>query len=107
MEERILDDAHGMLVRLACIEHNLVANDPSSRHGGRSRDRKGSDRGAQRQHKSQGENVGMMMLDSDDDDDDEEEVGVCFEALAGNHQEVDGDQHMVDAPSDMNPEDLY
>lgn len=78
MERRILDDTHALLVRLACLEHNLVVRDGTRSTGGRAGRRGG--RGAPEQKANE----------SDDDSHDEPMLDAA---------EV--------APSAANPEDLY
>ena len=83
MEERILDDSHAMLVRLACLEHDLaVQADPW-----------GNKKEGRRRQRNLGGRKGMV--ESSDSEGDE------------------ADTHMVDAGpstpmnSAMNPEDMY
>jgi hypothetical protein len=133
MEERIMDDSHAMLVRLACLEHDLVYHDPNSAvtnisggGGGGRRGNKGGMRGSRR-HRQQPKTTGRFggssalvpggaaMADSSSDDgDDDDDEGAYFEDMdafgGGDH-----DTHMVDVdasaaahhPAAMNPEDMY
>ena len=125
MEERILDDSHAMLVRLACLEHDLVIkSDPSGVRRGKTGKigERGRQRGKQRQSGAAigRRGPGAMTDSSDSEADDEGGIygGGSYEnqiegaaiAPAGEM----GDAHMIDAnpPSPtanaaMNPEDMY
>jgi len=127
MEERILDDSHAMLVRLSCLEHDLVINgDPSGgRRGKASKTGEGTSgsrrhRGQQRHHAGglAGRRGPGAMTDSSDSDDDDgiykayEDQVEAAGASAGVGDMAD--THMIDAdpPSPppnvaMNPEDMY
>jgi hypothetical protein len=126
MEERVLDDSHAMLVRLSCLEHDLVITGDASggRRGKASKTGEGTSgtrrhRGQQR-HQAGGlagrRGPGAMTDSSDSDDDDgiyksyEDQVEAAGAASAGDM----ADTHMIDAdpPSPppnvaMNPEDMY
>ena len=121
MEEHIMDNSHAMMVRLACLEHDLVYRDPSAADagfGGIRRGHKTALRSGRRFQQPQPKAMGGLdfggssaMADSSDDDEDD---GVAyFDAVDENHQAIgDSDTHMVDAeapahPAAMNPEDLY
>lgn len=124
MEERVLDDSHAMLVRLACLKHDLAITGDSA--GGR-RGKGGKGEGGSRRHHGQQRHhggrrgSGAMTGSSESEDDEEDDVGIykSYEdnvgaggtaARAGDM----GDTHMIDAdePSPptnvaMNPEDMY
>lgn len=85
MEECVLDDAHALLVRLACLESDLVVQDPSGggpARGGRGRTLRGGNLG------------GFIPAENDSSDDEEDN---------------ESDTPMIDAEAAaaMNPEDLY
>ena len=126
MEERVLDDSHAMLVRLACLEHDLAITGDAA--GGR-RGKGGKGEGASRRHHGQQRHhggrrgPGAMADSSESDEDDEDDVGIykSYEdsvgaggtAAAARTGDM-GDTHMIDAdePSPptnvaMNPEDMY
>ena len=122
MEERIMDDSHAMLVRLACLEHDLVYHNPNSAvgnisgggGGGGRRGNKGGMRGSRRhrqqQHKTTGRFGGSSALvpggaamadsSSDDGDDDDDDEGAYFEDMDAFDGQGGGggdhDTHMVD-----------
>ena len=85
MEECVLDDAHALLVRLACLESDLVVQDPSG--GGPSRGGRGRTR--------RGGNLGGFIPAGNDSSDDEED------------HESDTPMMDAEAAAAMNPEDLY
>lgn len=126
MEENILNDTHGMLVRLACLEHDLGSNSADGNFyggkrgkkgpkGGRRYPRRGNSNRGQHQSQSRG------MVDSSDSDDDDIGIGndyvsACVTRMEGiGARGVGGDitdTHMIDADvsqtnSAMNPEDMY
>lgn len=93
MEERILDDSHAMLVRLACLEHDFAVQADTwiNKKEGR------------RRHRNHGGRKGMVESSDSSDGDDPYEGRPA--AMA--------DTHMIDADpsppinSAMNPEDMY
>jgi len=131
MEERIMDDSHAMLVRLACLEHDLVYRDPlaaaNSSGGGGGGGRRGHSRRYRQQHRgmtgrfdgSSSEMVsGGIEDDSSDDDDDGGDGEGYFDTFHEQGRgggDTDYDTHMVDVeaiaaaapPAAMNPEDMY
>jgi len=86
---RVLNDTYAMVIRLACLEHDLVVQDPS---GGK-RGRRGHGWGGGRKAAAAGAAAGGGF-----------EVGA-----SSDEEEDDGDAHMVDAiqMGEMNPEDMY
>ena len=122
MEERVLDDSHAMLVRLACLEHDLLITGDSSgiRRG---KTGKMGERGRQRrQHTATAGRRGPGAMTDSSDSEAEDVVGLygggsyenqVEEAVTTPAGDV-GDTHMIDAnpPSPsanaaMNPEDMY
>eukprot|EP00980_Cylindrotheca_fusiformis_P001255 scaffold332_cov117-Cylindrotheca_fusiformis.AAC.15 len=102
MEQRILDDAYAMLIRLACLEHDLCVTSSSSsdRHrrlGVAARTRRSNNNRGPRSHFPRMPND----IEDDDDDDDEEE---------GDDSSME-DTPMLDVDSfnnnARNPEDMY
>jgi hypothetical protein len=122
MEERIMDDSHAMLVRLACLEHDLVYHDPNSavtnisgggggsggRRGGNKGGMRGSRRHRQQQHRGTGRFDGSSALvpggaamadSSSDDGDDDDDGAAYFEDMDAFDEPGGGgdhDTHMVD-----------
>jgi hypothetical protein len=91
MEQRVMDDIHGMLIRLACLEHDLIVRDGRGGSSGRGGNRRGGRAG--------GTSLDPKENPSDDDDDDEDDDDDSTnDALM---RDVDA------APSAANPEDLY
>lgn len=122
-EEKILDDTHAMLVRLACLEHDLGLVSIDATALGSRRGKKGGRRYPQRGKGNRGQppshSRGMDdSIASDDDDDDGIHESSSYEARVEGAGGEDGggtnnDTHMIDAESSsqnysaMNPEDLY
>lgn len=128
MEKRVLDDSHAMLVRLACLEHDLaITGDPAGgRRGkaGKAGIGEGASGSSRRHHEHQRHHggrrgPGAMADSSESEDDDEDDVNIykSYEdsvgAAAARARDM-GDTHMIDAdePSPptnvaMNPEDMY
>ena len=94
MEEKMMDDAHALLVRLACLESDLVVRDPNAGPMTRGRGRGRRGRGAGR---------GMFMISGDDQDHSDEE----FDGSDGSDAGSDAAMADADAVMAMNPEDLY
>jgi len=97
MEHRVLDDIHGMLIRLSCLEHGLVVRESSS--SGR---RGGGLRNSRRR-------LGVGFLDHQENDSDED-VDDYFNDYDDGDGDRTNDAMMRDAgvvSSAVNPEDLY
>ena len=99
MEHRVLDDVHGMLIRLSCLEHDLVVREsPSSGRRG------GGIRNSRRR-------LGIGLLDHQENDSDDDDVDVDDQHF----KDYADDDRMNDAmmrdagvaSSAVNPEDLY
>lgn len=91
---RVLNDTYAMVIRLACIEHDLVIQDPSG--GKRGRGRGGGWGGRKAAAAAAGAAAAA--------------AAGGFEVGGSSDDEDDGDAHMVDAiqmGDGMNPEDLY
>jgi hypothetical protein len=90
MEEKMLDDAHALLVRLACLESDLVVQDPNA--GPMTRQGRG------RRGTGHGVIHGMVPGDSHDSSDEENDG-----------DDAGGDTTMMDAEAmaAMNPEDMF
>ena len=84
LERRVLDDSYALLIRLACLEHDLCVVDTHPRGTGR---RGGGAAGA----------AGVAVRYDDDDDDD----------LGRSSSDEEGDAPMLDISEQPNPEDLY
>ena len=95
MEEKMMDDAHALLVRLACMENDLVVRDPNAGPNtrGRGRGRRGPGRGM----------YGGGLVPGDDRDHSDEE----FDHSDGSDAGSDTAMADADAMMAMNPEDLY
>ena len=95
MEQRVLDDVHGMLIRLSCLEHDLVVRESSlGRRGGHTRSNSGRRRG------------GINLLDHNEIDSDDD----LEDNLNNGYDESTNDALMRDADvasNAVNPEDLY
>jgi len=112
MEQRVLDDAYAMLVRLACLEHGYDVSGDTDGDRSRSKASKTGE-GSSRRHRGQRRGPATMTdsSDSEDYEDQPEVIGrVGDVAMVGDT----GDTHMIDAdPSPhqindaMNPEDMY
>jgi len=134
MEEKILDDTHAMLVRLACLEHDLGSNSAEGTSFGGKRGKKGQQGGRRyprrgnSHHRGQHRSQSRGMADSSESEDDYNGGGgggifdFAFEKRAegGGTGAAGGemsDTHMIDADttsqpnsnsnSAMNPEDMY
>ena len=81
MEKRVLDDTHAMLIRLACMEHDLSVQDGFGGHSSGGRGRRGGNRFARE----------GGTIDIDDDDSSDEDTPMMD----------------VDTSAARNPEDLY
>jgi len=116
-EERVLDDAHAMLVRLACLEHDfIVTSDPTRRFKG---DVKKGGSGSSRWHgraesSGQGGRRGPGAMADSSGSDDDDQIYESYEDRAEQPPSGDSDTHMIDAESQhpsinaaMNPEDMY
>jgi 26S proteasome subunit RPN7 len=104
MEEKIMDDVHSLLVRLACLENDLVVNDPNTgpaTRGGESRSRRARGGG--------GGSFVPLAGGADDDSSDEDEEDELGEDDVRMMEGEEVDAHMMDAEAlmAMNPEDLY
>jgi len=121
VEEKILDDTHAMLVRLACLEHNLGSSSIDVTALGGKRGKKGQ-KGGRRYPRRAKSNRDSVESSSDDDDDinGDDNDGVyepsCEAQVENTGAGGDGwdtnDTHMIDAESSqinsaMNPEDMY
>lgn len=80
MEQRVLDDTHAMLIRLACMEYDLCVSDGM-----------GSHRHASRSRRAAAQFANQMMGDDDGDDSSVEDTPMLD----------------VDVLSARNPEDMY
>lgn len=104
MEEKIMDDVHALLVRLACLDADLCVQDPdssSSRFGGP----RGRSAGGRRTGPAGIGGGGFIeavggSVDSSDDENNDDHVIMRVE---------EPDTHMIDADAAaaMNPEDRY
>jgi 26S proteasome subunit RPN7/PCI domain len=100
--DRVLDDTYAMIIRLACIESELVVMDPQQQKGGGRGRRGGGDAGA-------GGVEGGGFGDGDDDDTDNSDDGDTPMVDVSNNNNgpaIIGE----DEPPEMgaqNPEDLY
>lgn len=112
MEECVMDDMYAMLIRLACLESDLVVQDTNVGEGRGLRTRRGGARDM-----AHGARMGGLfsgggdLVDLEDDDSDTDGV-LPFELAGGrpgNADVAEGDTQMMDAESmaAMNPEDMY
>jgi len=88
---QVLDDTYAMIVRLACIEHDLVVVDPQSKDRG-GRGRRGGGRGGD----------GGAGPDAFDDDDYSSDGDTPMVDVSGQHPAIIGEDDQQ-----QNPEDLY
>lgn len=117
VEEKILDDTHAMLVRLACLEHDLGSSSIDVTALGGKRGKKGQKGGRRypRRGKSNRDSVGSSSDDDEDingDDNDGVYEAQVENAGAGGDGWDTNDTHMIDTESSqinsaMNPEDMY
>jgi hypothetical protein len=97
MEEKIMDDTHALMVRLACLENDLFVQDPNSgpsTRGGRNRSRRA--RGVE------GGSFVPIAVSGDGSSDEEGDDDIIMEG-----DEPDSNMLDAEAMMAMNPEDLY
>ena len=110
--ERVLNDSYSMMIRMACLEHNLIVGGSGGGGGGTAMHTTATVSGAagNKRANNTASNDGMALgaaaeaaLSSDDDDDDnddhlddDDEYGIEEDRVM-----------MMDIADDMNPEDLY
>jgi hypothetical protein len=119
MEERVLDDSHAILVRLACLEHDFAITGDliGGRRGKASKTTGGRrHRGQQQRYGAAGQRLPGAMTDSSDSEEDgiyesyedQVEAGAAVPAGdAGDTRMIDEDPPSPPTNADMNPEDMY
>ena len=96
---QLLDDTYSMMIRLACIEHDLCVTDPNARK------RRGRYFGGDSVAGGGSRGGGYVLMEEDDEDDDEGEP-VQGESDDEDAKMVLDTQEEVEIDA-MNPEDLY